>query len=312
MRLETFFTSYNQRTLNEHSVTVFVGKKYPFLFFAAFLQKLRIDYSFSKIISYEDNSYVSLLAQLSTTFLGQKEVVWLGDISSLEDVDLKKKLLILLCTYTGPHIILAYVSSDDLPLSFTSFISLDEKCTIADRKMVITFLFPHVPLDVVEDFLKTARSESLDQAVIMAHYAAVIGKNNQIFKNQWLANIIEPEASLFSLSQYFFARKADLFWSLWSSLKNQYGVPFWTMYWSEQLWRAYYVIKLYKANNITEAKQLSFRLPFSFLQRDWKHISTQELERAHAFLYAGDYAFKNGSSEFFLEVFYSTFLAKQF
>lgn len=312
MKLETFFTSYNQRTITEHPVTLFTGKKYPFLFFTAFLKKLRTDYSFSKIVSYDNSSYALLLAQLSTTFLGQKELVWLGDISSLEDVDFKKKILALLPTYRGPHTLMGYVSQDDVPPSFTHTLSLDEKCTLADRKIAITFLFPHVTLDVVEDFLKAARSESLDQAVVMAYYAAVIGKNNQTFKNEWLTNIIEPEASLFSLSQYFFGRKPDLFWPLWSCLKGQYAAPFWTTYWSEQLWRAYYVVKLYKENNITEAKQLSYRLPFSFLQRDWKHVSRRELQRAHSFLYAGDYAFKNGNSEFFLEVFYSIFLAKQF
>ncbi len=312
--LEAFFTACNDRTLHTRPVLLFSGKEYPVLFFSALLHRLRVSYQpVPKNVSYHTGSFSPLLAQLSTTFLGQRDFLWLGDISSLEDAATKKQLLALLPSYQGPHALIGYVHQDDLPARMPFVISLnDEPLSASAQRMAVTFLFPHVAHEVLEDLLKTVRTTSLDHLVLLANYAGVVGKNIRPFKQEWLTTIIAPEASLFTLSQYFFARKTELFWPLWNSLKEQYAAPFWTTYWSEQLWRAYYVIKLYKEQKITEAKQLSYRLPFSFLQRDWKNLSADELQKAHHFLYKGDYSFKNGGSEFFLEVFYATFLAKQF
>lgn len=313
MTLATFLAACAQGTLQKEPVIVCTAKEYPALFFAALLQRLRAIFQPApKIISYENSSFSTILAQLSTTFLGQKEFLWLGDISSLEDVSLKKQLLALFVSYQGPHTIMAYVHADDVPTSLSKLVRLDEDVSLADRKKAISFLFPQLSVAVLEDFLKTVRTESLDHLALLAQYAMVVGRNSQQFKEEWLTTIITPETSLFTLSQYFFGRKTDLFWPLWHLLKDQYAAPFWTAYWSEQLWRAHYVIKLYKQNDVTQAKQLSYRLPFSFLQRDWKTISLEELQRAHQFLYSGDHSFKNGGSEFFLEVFYSTFLTKHF
>ena len=313
INLETFFTECSDRTLHTQPVMLFSGKEYPVLFFAALLHRLRSTYQpVPKTVSYQTGSFSILLAQLSTTFLGRQDLLWLGDISSLEDAATKKQLLALLPSYQGPHALIGYVHQDDLSARLSCVISLDEPLAACAQRAAITFLFPHVAHEVLEDLLKTVRSSSLDHLVLLANYAGVVGKNIRPFKQEWVTTIIAPEASLFTLSQYFFARKTELFWPLWHSLKEQYAAPFWTTYWSEQLWRAHYVIKLYKEQKITEAKQLSYRLPFSFLQRDWKTISCEELQQAHHFLYEGDYAFKNGGSEFFLEVFYATFLAKQF
>ena len=50
-------------------------------------------------------------------------------------------------------------------------------------------------------------------------------------------------------------------------------------------------------------------MPFSFIQRDWRKISLDELRYAHQALYDFDYNFKNGASIYSLEAVYHTFLA---
>jgi hypothetical protein len=121
-----------------------------------------------------------------------------------------------------------------------------------------------------------------------------------------------PELSLFTLSQYFFARDGMRFFKQWSILKDQYAAPFWISFWSEQLWRASSFIELSEQHNFAEAKRISFKLPFSFIQRDWKNVTVQELKRAHDVLYHCDCAIKNGGDPNVLELFYTDYLQRQY
>ena len=315
MKLDQFFNAVANEQLASFPVILFSAKQYPVVFFSALLSQLRHKYQLNpKSILFDQLSSQDLYAQLSTTFLGRSDLLWLGDLSSVEPAALKKQMLTLVVSYQGPHKLIGCLHSDDKSLQMKGIISLDEDFSESDRRALVTFLFPHIPsaVDAVEKLVKGTRISSIDQLSMIAQYAGVIGKNVSLFSDNWMKKISAPESSLFDLSSYFFGRKTEQFWPAWHLLKGEYAAPFWTTYWSEQLWRAHYVIKLYKENKIIEAKQLSFRLPFSFLQRDWKNISAAELQRAHQFLYDGDYAFKNGGSEFFLEVFYATFLTKQF
>ncbi len=315
MKLEHFFNAVANEQLVSFPVILFSSKQYPVIFFSALLSQLRHKHQLDpKSILFDQLSSQALHAQLSTTFLGRSDLLWLGDLSSVEPAALKKQMLALVVSYQGPHRLIGCVHPDDKSVQMKGVISLDEDFSEYDRRALVTFLFPHIPsaVDAVEKLVKGTRISSIDQLSMIAQYAGVVGKNVSLFSESWMKKISGPESSLFDLSSYFFGRKAEQFWHAWHLLKDDYAAPFWTTYWSEQLWRAHYVIKLYKENKITEAKQLSFRLPFSFLQRDWKNISAVELQRAHQFLYDGDYAFKNGGSEFFLEVFYATFLTKQF
>jgi hypothetical protein len=62
---------------------------------------------------------------------------------------------------------------------------------------------------------------------------------------------------------------------------------------------------------MVEAKKVGFRLPFSFMQRDWKKTSVHELIQAHDCIYALDYGLKNGG-EFWMELFYTKFFESGF
>ena len=128
----------------------------------------------------------------------------------------------------------------------------------------------------------------------------------------WFEKIVVPEESLFSLAQFFFARKKDAFFKVWLNLKDEYNGAFWTTFWSEQLWKAYHVVSLRKEGNFAAAKQMESRLPFSFLQKDWKTFDAKELSHAHDFLYSIDHRLKNGLSDNGLEIFYHGFMRGAF
>ncbi len=313
MNLTQFFSACNSQSLNANSVVLFGCKQYPALFFSTVLSHLRNNYpTIPKKIIFEGVPFSSIQGQFSTTFLGQKEILWLGDISAIEDASVKKQLLQFLGSYKGPHVLIGSVHSDDWKHASISLIMLEEPVSESDRALISSFLFPQIDLVKIKDLMKYFPKSSLDQMLLLMQYIPFLGKNSTEFNKQWLPKLIATENSLFELSQYFFGLKTVPFWNAWHALKDDYAGPFWTTYWSEQLWRASMVVGFYQQNKIIEAKQLAFRLPFSFIQRDWKLHSVESLRKAHAFLYEGDCALKNGNSEFFLDCFYSSFLNKQF
>jgi hypothetical protein len=156
------------------------------------------------------------------------------------------------------------------------------------------------------------RYVSLDTACLFAQYESVVGKNADDFFKEWVARIVEPSSSFFLLSQYFFSKKPRLFFEQWFCTAEQYAAPFWAMFWADQLWRAYIYCVLMNQKNFTEAKKAQYKLPFSFINRDWTLFSSDELRNAYLFLYTIDFRLKNGGSPVALELFYSMFFENKF
>ncbi|HJZ23345.1 MAG TPA: hypothetical protein VJ201_02720, partial [Candidatus Babeliales bacterium] len=55
-----------------------------------------------------------------------------------------------------------------------------------------------------------------------------------------------------------------------------------------------------------------YKLPFSFINRDWLLCNLTELRNAHQFLSTMDFRLKNGGSELGLEHFYGQFFENKF
>lgn len=239
------------------------------------------------------------------------QTIWLGDLSGLPSAA-RKKVLQFLSDYSGPHKVICFVGAKDLPSKPSAFIQLNDPL----QKVDIEILFQYFYKTDAEQFLKMVKENykvmSLDRVMLLGQYSIVLGGKTERFMQQWYEKIILPEESLFNLTQAFFARKRDMFFRSWIGLKDAYAGPFWTTFWSEQLWRAYYVVELMKANKLSQAKQMSYRLPFSFMQRGWKTVTSSELQKAHQFLYGVDSSLKSGGTMIGLEAFYHKFLHKQF
>ena len=311
MKLKTFLLHRQKQQTFGAPVIYFSADRYPLLFCAHFMQQLKKQTVNFKMVRSNQMDWQQLEATLSTTFLGTIQTLWLGDISSL-NIQVKKKLLNFLESYIGPHTVLCFVSSKDIRTKSNTVVQLDDSLQKSDLEQIFSF-FWGVNAD---RFLKMIgqhyKSISLDTLILLGQYNSVLGGKTEYFMQSWYEKIVLPEEWLFTLSQCFFARKRDLFFRAWNGLKDEYAGPFWTTFWSEQLWRAFHVIELRKANKLSEAKQMSYRLPFSFLQREWKTTTLAELQAAHQFLYHADCHLKTGGSVLALEVFYHKFMAKQF
>ena len=300
----------------QYPLVAFVYKtEYPVLFFSVLLQRLSTS---NDIICHRAagllNDYPAVQSAITTTFLGERHTLWFGDISAsdLSDKD-KSAFLQTLKNYMGPHRIVVAIGQADVPKSFPSdrCITVDQDLTLEDKIKLVQFLYPLLSYELIKKITFEAGNLSLDQYVVLAQYATVVGKNTQTFVRDWINKIIIPESSLFLLAQYFFSRKKADFWKLWNSVKQEYPATFWTVFWSEQLWRAHYVVAMQQQNNVLEARSMAYRLPFSFLQKDSKTLSLTELAVAHAQIYEIEWRIKNGGSEDHFEFLFHKFMNRK-
>ena len=146
----------------------------------------------------------------------------------------------------------------------------------------------------------------------MMAYQATVGRKYQDFFADWLDKLIIPQKSFFTLSQYLFARRPQLFFEQWNACKGEYPPEFWIAYWSEQIWQAMLYVQRARTQGVMEAKKGTYKLPFSFLNKDWSHYTPATLAAAHEALYCFDYNLKNGGTGNGLELWYHKFIKSSF
>ncbi len=248
------------------------------------------------------------LNSLQVSFLGMSLIYFL-DIRIVDD---KKRLAIVqyVRQYKGPHFLIIITDQiiKDLPLVDLFNI------TLPMYNQLFEIFYPTYVRKkssvIVEKLFQQLSIISIDTACIMMQYQIVLGNNTTQFMQEWLDEIVMPEKSLFMLSSHFFAKNSAMFWKYWNTIKNDYPDIFWVTFWSEQLFRAHGYI-WYRKNKPAESKNIAHRLPFSYIQKDYKRYSHYELAKAHDCLYNHDYYIKNGGTQS-LDLFYLQFLLDEF
>lgn len=307
------------------SVLCFTGKVYPLLFFSRlFFSDFTRELFDSNIVSVnlEAQPLETFLGQLQMSFLGQNNTYWCKNTSVLDSAQ-RKKFLAFVQSYQGPHEII-FFTSDSVDFSQNAgalTVSLEE----ALDSTLYQFLYTKLYGDEGEQsdrggdrtgfaralFVKN-KNVTLDHACLMMDYNAAVGDRDREVCGQWLDRLIVPDMSLFTLSQYFFARESTKFMRLWHSLEKSFPLEFWLSFWSEQLWQATVFLSVLSEYGPVAARKQVKRLPFSFMQKDYRRITKRELTVAHNFLYSVDYGFKNGYASSGLELFFLKFLHGQF
>jgi len=307
MKLSSFLT---QKTVNNEAVKAVVclqGTAYPLLFGRAFAQ------SYAELIgmplsyqSMQAENQSAAMAALQTSFLGTASCYWLGNFDDLSKGK-QKVWAEFLKAYTGPHTLLFYSAASFDGSEFFETIELPDAVDVSLFSKIAQMLGAEV-VSFRSQLFRQTNALSLDEAYLFVKYDAVLGKGSQEFVTDWLPDMIVPEVSLFSLSQALFDRKASSFFRLWKQLSHRYSAPFWTTFWSEQMWRAYHYVTFQKKGKPLEAKKIGYRLPFSFLNRTWRNHKLDDLKAYHHFLYDIDFHVKNGGAEHALDLFYATVL----
>jgi hypothetical protein len=302
--------SKNTKTIGQSPVVCFVGEYYPLLFFSWLLP--RISPQDQQFISLElgQQTHAHIRAQLETSFLGQQSVYWLRNVSD-ESVQEVRSWIGYLQEYSGPNSILFFVSESALPTKHV--VPTIAVPAIVDGPLfellltTIATMSEHNAHSFAKKVLARYRTISLDQAYLIAHYVQLSGRSMNEFIHEWLDKLLIADASLFALSTAFFAKNTQEFFVLWSHLEHLYSPQFWVSFWAEQLWRAYWFVRFMEAGDNLEAKKISYRLPFSFMQKDWRRYDPEQLKKVHTQIYAVDFQLKNSGGAFALDVVYGSF-----
>ncbi|MCK4517711.1 hypothetical protein KAT92_02975 [Candidatus Babeliales bacterium] len=321
MPLFNFLTQAKQPSFwEENRLICFQGSENSPLFFQylfAFLKEHKI----VEVLPLRVESQAKLWQSLEQSFLGEQAFYWLGDVHQAFKKKKKNEpeVLDVLSLYRGPHSV-AFFLSHDYKLSVSSqkrmhVIKLPEK--IGRHEVAKLFAFFGQALSgpksiLVKEIVDTAGAIGLDSALMLMNYLTVTNARNLDALKTQLTKIIEPELSLAALSQAFFAKREKQFFSLWARCHNDFTIPFWIAYWSEQVWRAYHATTFLKHGNFAAARRFSFRLSSSFFKQDWRRCSPDELKQACAAIYDIDFAFKTGSTFCSFDLFYTKYFLGKF
>lgn len=310
-------TAFDGTIFRIGSVTCFAVKELhaiPVIFLAQLVHTARSNGSIIEPIDLDQSSLAQALGQLQTSFLGMGLIYYLRNCHELDKKN-RQTLFEYLSNYQGPHqILLCALHEDAVRLNKQCLVELPDAINSACFLSLLLFLKKKNTIQTqkfIQGLCSSYTHLTLDQACMIISYMQVIGKYDECATV--LERILESERSLFALSQYFFAHDASNFFKLWSAFEIEYPMTFWCTYWSEQLWRAYYSYYYLERKQPVQAKSMGYRLPFSYLQKDWKKNSLVQLQRAHQCIYELDLAYKNNiETQAGIELFYNKFFLQKF
>jgi hypothetical protein len=300
----------------EQSLIYFLNPSYHLLFFSLLMQSIKKTLKEKyTIIDIQQIDLEQFKAQISVQFLGQRHFYWCGNINQLE-AKKQKNFVTVIQNYKGPHVI-GFFSEKAVHGQQKNELSVElpKELTNEDIKVLYEYFFPllkALPDQSIMTIIKRTGSLDLEVWCLLFHYISLLSSaqiNN--FIAEWFDKLVISDKSLFMLSTYLFARKSKSFLELWHAVESDYPMQFWLSFWSDQLFRATCFIRCAQNNKFLDAKKIAYRLPFTFIKKDWRNFSPRTLTDAHHFLYQYDYSIKNGGDEVWLDLFYQKFFNKK-
>jgi hypothetical protein len=311
INFQTFLQSlHNSQFWNSTSCFYFQGQEFPSLFFASLfeliMQKNILPSPFQRL-PLHTTSKANIQANLAQSFLGSCNFYWLGHLDESEKWH--KEFGTELCSYNGPNVI-AFFANNDLKISVSEKIKIIqiEPLINLEQFNLLQAIFgnplPERKSLFIKKIFKLQPSISLDIACMLINYIDLISIKMISPSEKYLIGLVSSQPSLTQLSEYFFAQNPEKFFDLWITLQNDYPDIFWITFWSEQIWRALHVIQYLDKKDFVNAKRMSFRLPYSFLKKDWQLYTKEQLAKHFEILYSADYTLKRGSTFPALDFFY--------
>lgn len=300
MTITSFFQSIHHKQLTESSY--FLVTAQPPVLFLGLIKKCISQSYYLQTLDLTSLDDEALEAQLSMNFLGAVNYFWITGYYDL-DAKRKKKVIALCEQYGGSNRAFMVVDTASKASTIVS-IEIPDRLNAQQAENLLGYIMQSAnTLTLLKHYFSRRQALSIDGLILLMEYAAVVGARSKEFLDSWLDYLIEPDVSLFMLATYFFSKKQRDFFSLWDALKDIYPDAFWTTYWSEQLFRAYGYSMYAKKQDFARAKKIGYRLPFSFLQKDWRSIKPQALVDAHNTLYQSDWLSKNSLHPYFESIF---------
>lgn len=297
----------------KNKLVCFRGSQYPSFFFSNFFSKNKTKLRFLNIFDLEDEEIDKIKITFDTSFLGSSLIYWIKDLSKL-DIKFSKKFYSYIENYNSDHTLVFFID-ETVQINKNNFcmIELPVKIDVNLYKNIFKNFFDFTCDDYfVNQIFDEFNNLSIDDACILMQYQSVCSRRSVPLFSELAKKIFIPELSLFVLSQNLFALDNGQFLKNWKKIESNYPIEFWITFWSDQVWQASIFIYNIQKTGLQDAKKLVNRLPFSFMQKDFKRYSLKELSKAHDFLYQLDFNNKNGAGTFGIELWFFKFFQRDF
>lgn len=237
--------------------------------------------------------------QLYQTFLGTQIHYWL--VPSVPwQTKLKKELFDVLGKYVGPHAVTIVLSPEDADYFIGNKrmrrVELPKLVAGSQLEALAAFLGYERAARILPSVAGLFHELSLDQACLLVRHAHYLPVKEETGIQRYLVHLVPEASSLGVVSDLFLRREWPAFFTQWNRLVAEYSDMFWVAFFSDLVWRAYYVQRALVAKDLVQAKRMSFRLPASFITKTWRLSTGQELADLYEQLYFFDTRVKKGSA----------------
>jgi hypothetical protein len=233
------------------------------------------------------------------SFLGNCQRYWcVLPASSAKPSKVVQQALAFLSSYDGPHTVFVQVSGDQAAaLAERPRIPVPESIAVGQFSEFADFFNCGRSIKVIEALGVTGlKTLSLDDALSLVLHATFLPVKDREASSAFLHKLVPYETSLSLLSELFFKKEWPAFLKAWQAIESGYGDVFWTSFWAEQLWRAYWVRVYLKRGQQAKARSMAYRLPATFVQQGWKLFSGRALLQAAEYTVFFDSQFKRGAA----------------
>ena len=121
----------------------------------------------------------------------------------------------------------------DLDPEYGTVIQLEKEYAY-DAIKPISSLYPEKNLTGIIYFLRALFQKKklypLEELCLLLQYQSVLGKNKDLFLEQWFSKLAVDDYSLFYLSELFFAKKREEFVGYWALVFDEYSEMFWVSF----------------------------------------------------------------------------------
>ena len=255
--------------------------------------------------------------ELGMSFLGQKYVYIAQGMYAL-DKRTQKRMLSHIFTPSIAHHVVFFTDQNALVKQYidAASIGMCVSCDTIDKDMFVRMyhaLFAQdFPRQLLAYVFQQHNQLRFEHAYLVMWYYYLLGKNFISWCQSWLPRVVAPKQSLFQLSEYFFQKNATRLWFSWYAFSSVYPHEFWVAFWSEHLWQAYVFITIAQEHTVARARSHVNKLPFAFMQRDWRSVSLNEITQAMTYIYTLDLYVKSGGNPYAIEQFLHYWLSGSF
>jgi hypothetical protein len=316
MEKHPFFDIFDEFCIRPHPTLLIIHQKlisgYSTCLSSVLINFMRKQNLNVQALHLDQHNRDEIQCMLSMGYLGVSIYYYLKGFNELSSGE-QEKWIQFIATYKGPHRLFLFAAYDVsfLQTSFCSIVKIPETL-IPSELMHWSYFFVQKNLlaslaRLIHALEQSVEKIKFDTALMLIYYASVLSPRLiESFVATVLPHFLYDEQSLFVVADTFFAREKKFF-LLWKQVFEKYSVQFWINFWMDYVSRAALYSHYKKNLDHENAKLISTRLPFRFINKNWKSHAPSELMNLHNQLYELDYHIKEGLCHERLHIILTTF-----